>query len=294
MSSVRQTNKRRRKLQLIKQRAQIVTVNGSVRNEAHGTYYVATIMSTGQLAPPVEKRTFAGATIPPQEGLIVELAYDTDGEQKIRGVNERAAQAQGVSAFALNPGELNSRLYYGEQIGTLLCRRHPTLPWRAQVLPGIAMFGDEPVAVASALTIDLSSYVPDEGEHRYVGVALKNDGTLIAAASTAQSTGTALDNTDLTEVAEGFTGIRLPLRAFVFDGDESDFSDSATTAKDLRSFAGPVLDINKLPAEASIDDAADYFVAFDASAGILVKVLGSNMPGGGAGTGDEVMEWLGQ
>ena len=43
------------------------------------------------------------------------------------------------------------------------------------------------------------------------------------------------------------------------------------------------VNINGLTAEASVDSGADYFMMYDASAGALRKVLGSDMPGGGGG-----------
>jgi hypothetical protein len=105
------------------------------------------------------------------------------------------------------------------------------------VLPGRAILDTTYVNFAGDI-IGLSTSKPSAGNHRYAGVYLTSSGTLAVALSTAQSNGTPLDDTDIQEVIDGIAAGDLPLRAFVLDGDEADFSDD--TSVDLRDLFGEI------------------------------------------------------
>lgn len=211
----------------------------AVRHSSTGTYYVREELSSGSLAPPVSLPLLPGAYVPPQYNVVVELGYDATGQRTILGLQPEVAAIQGINPLALNPGDPASRgLIRQEELGNLLCRPHPVEALTAQVLPGLAIFGSTAVKYAGG-TIDLSGEIPASGKHAYVGVLLKADGTLETASSTAQSTSSALDVTDVQEVLDAATTDSLLLRVFTMAAGDTALDGDYTTSPDWRPLWGP-------------------------------------------------------
>lgn len=235
----------RRRLQLSVDRAYMGQEDGTLVTP-DGLYYVRPILSTGA-APPVPLPLRSGISLTPRMNLVVELGWSKTGQREIVGPNQSGTASQGINLRVLNPADpAASGLVFKETLRELFTQAHPSLNGYAQVFPGRALFGNLVLEYAGG-TIDLSSYKPSAGNHRYIMVALLPDGTLTAAASTAQADSSGLDVTDLQECRNGLPATCLPLRALRWDGDDSNLDDTRydpnsnpNGARDMRNLWSPV------------------------------------------------------
>lgn len=234
----------RRRLQLSTDRAYMGKEDGTLRDSG-GRYFVRPILSTGN-APAIPLPLRAGLSLTPRMNMVVELGWSKTGQREIVGPNIAAAQAQGINIATLNTGEQSTSLIPKERLGELYCRAHPSKNGYAQVFPGRAFFGNGFIEYAGG-EIDLNSFKPSAGNHRYIGVFLKPDGTLTAAGSTAQADSAALDSTDVQEARNAAPAVSLPLRMLRWDGDDTNVDDSSYNAnanpngaRDVRNLWGPI------------------------------------------------------
>lgn len=269
----------RRVLQIEAEYAVLGKADGTLydtNNPTSGRYWVRPIMSTGTNAPPVLMRPLPGTSLMEQVGTIVELVYDRTGEQCIRGQVQTALVQQNITPYASNPLSRAARgLIYPEELGALKLRKHPNKAYFGQVLPGLLSFGNKLIRLAAVTDIDLSSLAPSTGNHCYIVVSLKTDGTLGSSASTEQSTSSALNLTDAQEAVDGAAASSIPLGALY--ATESDLDDTTANALDLRFSPGPAnANIENLTADGS-PSTSDYLMTHDVSADVLKKVLISDV-----------------
>jgi hypothetical protein len=238
-SSDRNLQRRRRALNRDTSRAVLGKADKTIWDTSNGQqrYWVRPIGSSGLPGSPVLKRQGKGVHFRVWAGMPLILGFDESKEQVILGEDSEALQSQGFGGFSANLGDPASRgLIRQEELGNLFCRHKPGVAWTAQVLPGCTIMGTTWIEVATAMDMDLSGSVPSAGNHCYVAVFLKDDSTFTSTTSTPQANTSALNSTDVQECINALgAGNWLALRAFVFDGDEDDFSDGPATAKDMRS-----------------------------------------------------------
>lgn len=239
-------SKRRRALGFDRRYARLGKEDGTIHDLETGSYWARPVSNHGTLGAATTFKRMAGRHFRVKEGLLVELQYAQNRELVIAGEADDEIANGGMDSIFGNLGDPAGYLIVQEQLGNLFCRKHPSKAWHAQVLPGCTIMGTTwvEVPVKPKLEIDLSGDVPSAGNHCYVAVFLKDDGTLTSTSSTPQTNdGSApLDSTDVQECIDNLgAGNWLALRAFVFDGDADDFSDSPRTAKDLRSIFSVVL-----------------------------------------------------
>lgn len=259
-----------------------------LRDLASGRYWVRPYKSSGELAPAVPLPLAEGQTLLPFYNLMVNLSQDKTGQTVIIGNNNAGLSAQGVSPFAANPGDPAAQGYIGQELLTpFLCRPHASEPYYAVVYPGVGVYGSTVLDKTSTSEINLTSYKPGAGQHRYVTVFMDSAGALSVAGSTAQANTAALDETDLQECLDTAPAGGWPLRAFVMDGDLSGLE--IKTSKDLRNLWGPFPDIAGLPLLSTPDATADSVMVYDASAGRHKKMLLEDLPGGGEASGGGIV-----
>lgn len=200
--------------------------NQVIRDDS-GLYFVRAQLPSGALAPPVALPLDRGTFLPSGYNLAVEVGYDKTGQQVILGIDYETAKKQGISPAALNPADpAASGFTRIGKLADLLCRAHPGKEGYAQVFPGICIFGTTIQKYDGGEISILASYKPSSGNHRYVVVALTSGGALEAAGSTAQSTSSALDETDLQQAINGLSSNSKPLKAFRVAATDSVINDS--------------------------------------------------------------------
>lgn len=240
-SQTRTLQKRRRAAGYDKQFARLGKEDGTLRDLESNAYWARPISNSGTLGAATTFKRLPGAHFRARAGLLVELRYSQGRELMIAGEADDGLNDGGADTFLGNLGDPAARgLIKQEEMADLFCRKAPGQQWTAQVLPGATLIGTTWVEVPTTpkLEIDLSGDVPSAGNHCYVAVFLLDDGTLTSTTSTPQANdGSApLDSTDVQECITAMgAGNWLALRAFVFDGDQDDFSDSRDLAKDMRS-----------------------------------------------------------
>lgn len=239
MSKFRSQQSARRSLQFEKTRGLVGKLDSSgnkvLRDSATGKYWIRPEKSSGNYSTAVLLPLARNATLPARYNLVVEMGYDNTRQLVILGVDFEALKQQGVNPALLNPAETKGVQI--EQIKHLYCRHHPTLAYNAYVYPGVAILAGTVVDFTGGY-ISLLSYQPSAGNHCYAGVYLTDAGALGVSTSTPQSTSTPLVTADLQEVINGMAAGDMPLKAFVLNGDEDDFSDTPLLSKDLRSAWG--------------------------------------------------------
>lgn len=235
----RSVSRLRDKLQLNRRRGLLGGADGAPHDVDTGRYWVRPEKAPGVYAAPVRLPLNKGAMLPPAGNVVVELGVDETGQSVILGMDSGAAARQGLSPFTHNPLEPAARgLVRQEDIAPLLGFKAPGLIWTASVAPGIAIINGTVLNWAGG-TIDLINYQPAAGLHRYVAVFLHRSGSLIAVGSTPESNAGDLDTTDLQEIIDRQPANSLPIKAWVFDGDQSDFSNAPAVSVDLRNAWGP-------------------------------------------------------
>lgn len=235
----------RRRLQLSTDRAYMGKEDGSLVTP-EGLYYVRPILSTGN-APAIPLPLRSGISLAPRINLVVELGWSKTGQREIVGPNLSGTASQRINLRVLNPADpAAAGLVSKAQLGELFAQAHPSKNGWAKVFPGRVLFGGLPVEYAGG-EINLNSYKPSAGNHRYIMVALLTTGSLGAAASTTQSDATPLDVSDLIECRNALPATCLPLRAFRWDGDESnldntpyDADNNPSGARDMRNLWSPI------------------------------------------------------
>lgn len=235
----------RRRLQLVIDSALTGKIDGTIR-DANGNYYVRPILSTGE-APAVAIPLRIGTSIPARANVVVELGWSRTGQREIVGISQSASLSQGINLAAFNPGDpASTGLVFKERLAELYCEADSQNTGYGKVYPGRVFFGNGFIEFAGG-TINLNGYKPATSNHRYVGVFLNADGTLSAAASTAQSTASALNSTDVQECRNAAPSVCLPIHIFRWSGDENDLdntyfnaSTNPSGARDVRNLFSPV------------------------------------------------------
>lgn len=214
--------------------------SGTIRDSANGLYYVRVQKSTGNLAPPVKLPLIPGQSVPPRNNLAVRVGYEGSGARAILGVDPDILLRQNSNPLISNPADpISTNLLFVQQMYNLLCRKRPGKGLFAQVLPGWTQFGSTYIDFDGG-EIDLSGDVPGGGLHVYSVVLLKSDGTLESATSTAQSTATPLDDTDIQEAIDAATAGSLPLKAWALTNGDVELDDTPETGSiDLRPLFSP-------------------------------------------------------
>jgi len=215
----------RQVLNLEHKRGLLGNSSGEVRNTANTGYYVRIEKSPGIYDSAVVLTLRPGAIVDPRVNIPVWIGYDPYIKRDaIVGMDYTALASKGISPLHGNPNDpAAANLTSSNTLSWLYCRPHTdnTKPFYAQVYPANLVSRDEVVTFAGT-EIDLSSYAPDNGYHRYVIVFLKSDfSTLEAFGSTQQLTTSALDDTDLTEAYIQRTTDSIAIRAFAMTGTDT-------------------------------------------------------------------------
>lgn len=199
--------------------------SGEVRNTANTGYYVRVEKSPGIYYPATVFPLRPGAIVDPAVGIPVWVGYDPFIKRDaIVGMDYTALASKGISPLHGNPNDpAAANLTSSNTLSWLYCRPHTdnTKPFYAQVYPANLVSRDEVVTFAGT-EIDLSSFLPDNGYHRYVIVFLQSDfATLEAFGSTQKLTTSALDDSDLTEAFIQHTTDSIVIRAFAITGTDT-------------------------------------------------------------------------
>ena len=242
MSDIDQSITRlRRHLNLDQRRGILGDTQGVVRDTSNGHYYVRIEKSPGNYYPPVSLPLSNTATVAPKSGVPVYVGYDPVNKREvIVGMVTSALEQIGISPFISNPSDpAAADLIPQERMATLYSRPHSdslNKPFYAQVYPARLIS-------ASAVTswpggeINLASFLPASGNHRYVMVFIKSDfATLEAFGSTAQSTSSALGDTDLTEAFIQRTADSIAIRAYKMISSDLSLNGNFADSPFLRQF----------------------------------------------------------
>ncbi len=152
-----------------------------------GNYFLRKLEADGALSQPFSLPINPLASIPPVDGMPVDIGYDPRGIQCIWQCNTASMLSANVSPLIVNP--LDTAVY-GKQsqtnIATLFYQRHGDLtnfPFTVVVFKAPVIINGTAKMFAGA-GISLSGFVPATGLHRYASVFLRTDMTLEAFAST--------------------------------------------------------------------------------------------------------------
>ena len=201
-----------------------------------GRLFVRELLATGRYSPSVELPLAVGAQVPVQYNIAVNIGYDRTGQRVILGLSQTATATQGLPSNLANASDGQNLLLRLDQLQPLRCRPsgQATKELYAEVLPARVVIDGTSFNWAGG-DIDLSGDVPSSGNHLYSLVAFTTAGALESAVSTAQSTATALDNTDIQEAYDALTTGSLPIKAFVLANGDTALDGTLTTgAIDLR------------------------------------------------------------
>lgn len=231
----------RRKLNIDLRKGILGNDAGEVHTSASDSYYVRIEKAPGIYYAPTIMPIRAGAVIDPGAGIPVLIGYDTATRRDvIIGMDIVALGQIGISPLHSNPNDQSAAdLVPVERFAPLYSRPHPnsTLnPFVAQVYPCNLADGDSITTFAGA-SINLVSYLPSTGNHRYVMVFLKSDfATLEAFGSVAQAYASNLSDADLTEAFMQRTADSIPVRAYVIRADDTSLNGSISDSPFLRQF----------------------------------------------------------
>ena len=209
--------------------------DGTLRG-SNGRVGVRILLATGRYAPSVLLPLARGLQLPLRYDLPVKVGYDSTGQRIILGADHGAMAVQGLSPAVANLGDPQNNLIRIEQMQPLRCRPsgQATKELYAEVLPGRIIISGTSFNWAGG-DIDLSGDVPSSGNHLYSLVGITTAGALESAVSTAQSTATALDNTDMQEAYDALTTGTIPIKAFVLANGDAALDGTLTTgAIDMR------------------------------------------------------------
>lgn len=229
----------RRHLNLDQRRGILGDAQGVVRDTANGHYYVRIEKSPGSYYPPVSLPLANTATVAPKAGVPVYVGYDPIGKRDvIVGMVTSALGQIGISPFVSNSSDpAAADLIPQERLATLYSRPHSdTLnkAFYAQVYPARLVSASAVVSWAGG-EIDLESFLPTSGNHRYVMVFVKSDfATLEAFGSTEQATTSALDDTDLTEAFVQRSSDSIVVRAYKLTSSDISLNGSFTDSPFVR------------------------------------------------------------
>ncbi len=163
----------------------------------------------------VRYKTAAGLSLPPAlpvgpnyvgqdtPGTPVICRYDNNGQLVIWGNDIPGQRANGFNPIANNPAaSVNQRTTPTDTILPLLS--HCTSPVSLKVVVRSFFYVAGRLAyLFDGAQVDLSSYVPSAGNHRIVGLFLKEDNTIEISASTTQSLLAPFDLSDYQECVTG-------------------------------------------------------------------------------------------
>jgi hypothetical protein len=206
----------------IRRRLGLIEIH-AILGDANGVVYPDPVRQPGVMN--VRYKTAADLSLPPAlpmgpnfvgqdtPGTPVVCRYDNNGQLVIWGIDGPALRAQRGNPVLNNPAAaVNQKTTATETIVPLVS--HPTSPTSLSVVVHsyfyivnrVAKLFRASVDNGSGLPqgrIDLSSYVPTAGNQRLVGIFLKPDLSLEAAASTVQTLMEPLDLTDVQECVDG-------------------------------------------------------------------------------------------
>lgn len=204
-----------------------------------GYYYVRILQADGNFSTPVSIRVHPNANIPMQDGVVVFVGRDEYGAQVILSANTRALSGTTLNAFAFNPLDRAVNQFVSQSsIATLFCQRHSDTtnkPFYVVVMQSF-LLRDTLLSFFSGDELNLASYVPASGLHRYVCVFVLADDTLAAYASTAVSTADPLGVSDLQECISAAPTDALPVWAYRIKATDTALSAKAEDSVDLRMF----------------------------------------------------------
>lgn len=202
-----------------------------------GRYFVRFPQADGSFASPVSIPAIPNANLPTTDGLPVDVGYDKNDRPIIIGVDLTALSGTDANPLQLNPLDQQASEFLDQtKLSTLYATRHAdedNLPFYAVVFPGLYFASGIP-ALFSGANIDLSSFQPAAGEHCYVIVFLKSDGTLEAFASTAKDVGDPLEYADVEEALALGSIDSIALKAWMITGDEDLLTVDENRVVDLR------------------------------------------------------------
>jgi hypothetical protein len=231
----------RRHLNLDQRRGVLGDAQGVVRDIANGNYYVRIEKSPGNYYPPISLPLANTATVAPKAGVPVYVGYDPIGKRDvIVGMMTSALEKIGISPFVSNPSDpAAADLIVQERLATLYSRPHSDAlnkPFFAQVYPARLASASAIISWAGG-EINLASFIPASGNHRYVMVFIKSDfSNLEAFGSTEQATSSALDDTDLTEAFIQRSSDSIVVRAYKMTSSDISLNGSLTDSPMLRQW----------------------------------------------------------
>lgn len=237
MTNIKRTSKRLgERLGAITQIGLLGRQDGALRGP-RGMYYVREILADGREMPAITLPRSRDAQFPVRYNIAVRLGRNSTGQRVIMGSDQAAMLVQGVNPAVTNMGDPQNLTVHKEQITPLRCRpsQDPAKPLYAEVLPERFVLGSTYYDWVGG-DIDVSGEVPASGNHCYTIVFWRTSTNgLSIASSTPQSTGTALDSTDVQEAIDAADTDAMPIKAFVLQGDMTALNGDVDHTIDIRT-----------------------------------------------------------
>ena len=212
--------------------------DGSGRIYSGDKYLVRLKLASG-FSDPFPVAAHPNANLPERDGLPVLLGTDEFGRDVILRAHYDVAGVAGTSSIIYNP---LSNAAYGtvdsSKLTPFLWRIHPDetgKPFTVYVVVPLVLLTSS-VVYPVTLEIDLASFVPAAGDHRFVCVFWKTDNTLAAYASTARHELDPLVESDMLQCVSAAPADAVPVCGWILTGGETALSKRPDRSFDMRQF----------------------------------------------------------
>jgi hypothetical protein len=212
--------------------------DGSGRIYSGDKYLVRLKLATG-FSDPFPVAAHPNANLPERDGLPVLIGTDEFGRDVILRAHYDVAGVSGTSSLIYNP---LSNAAYGTvdsaKLTPFLWRAHPDetgKPFTVYVVVPLVLLSSS-VIYPVTLEIDLASFVPAAGDHRFACVFWKTDNTLAAYASSTRHELDPLVESDMLECVTAAPADAVPICGWVLTGGETALSKRPDKSFDMRQF----------------------------------------------------------